>query len=116
MRVVSRTGIPRIVGSRRISGSSVPPRMSPSMPLRAFSASAIAVSRPRVSGRKTPLTSSFMYFSRPDSAGQILDEALVIPRFDQIDNPLQVDAVDEDRRVASVPPAFAIRRDHQTVR
>jgi len=56
-------GTPAYVGSRRISGSSVPPRMMASTSCRVFIRSMTSMSRERVRSVKWPLTSSPKYTS-----------------------------------------------------
>ena len=55
MRVVFRNGIPPCSGSRKISGSSVPPKLTPSMPFCRAMRSTIASKPSRVSGKKNPV-------------------------------------------------------------
>src|SRR4029079_7758378 len=56
--VVSSAGRPATVSSRSSSGSSVPPRTTPSTPSAFFNRSTRETTRSRVSSRKTPLSSS----------------------------------------------------------
>jgi len=61
--VVSRKGIPLCSGSLKISGSSVPARITPSMSFFAFIRSTMASKPARVSGKNFPGTNSLKYLS-----------------------------------------------------